>query len=290
VKVYNVQHELMGAFTVQRTKDAYITVHHAAALYPQATGIEDVRAVATYHTKTKGWGGIGYHIALAEDVQGGPIARYNLSPLTLQRAHVALRNHEAIGVCCLTNFDKHPGGMPEQKWLDALVEVLRELKASYPRAAIVGHREIALKGYETACPGATWSQWKPQLLALVNQGGTVKDVEVFPQPRRYRVTNEAGGNVRNQPSTSAPVKVALPAGVAFDADKIVEGAALSSGKTWLHVPGLGYLHMSIVAPEPTPIAPPDLAEVRRALKELQEHLQGAQIAASTAQLAAQLES
>lgn len=157
---------------MRRTTD-WITVHHAAALYPQPLGIDDVRAVANYHTKTKGWPGIGYHICLAEETQGGRIARYNVSHLDLQRAHVAWRNDRAIGVSCLTNFT----GLPEQKWIDALAEVLAELRQRYPKAAMVGHKEIALGpsqspdgiDYRTACPGARWAEWKPRLLAQVDR-------------------------------------------------------------------------------------------------------------------------
>ncbi|HEY1011149.1 MAG TPA: N-acetylmuramoyl-L-alanine amidase [Herpetosiphonaceae bacterium] len=164
---FDVQDEFQGGFWEPRTETTHIVVHHAAALYPQQRGIEDVRSVADYHVKTRGWSGIGYHIALAEITQGGAIGRYNLSRLNTQRAHIAMLNHRMVGVSCLTNFDAHPGKLPIQKWLDALVETLRELVKLYPKARIVGHRDVALPGYETICPGSRWADWKPGLLKAV---------------------------------------------------------------------------------------------------------------------------
>ncbi|MBN1484991.1 MAG: N-acetylmuramoyl-L-alanine amidase [Chloroflexia bacterium] len=179
MNVYNVQDEFQGGFADVRGATRYLVVHHAAALYPSDSGIDDVRIVASYHINGRRWPGIGYHICLAEEYQGGPIARYNVSDLNLQRAHVAWRNHEAIGICCLTDFGSKP---PEEKWIAALTEVLRELKQLYPQAEIVGHRDIAYdaasspdgKSWSTSCPGARWPEWKGELLARVAGG--------FPPP------------------------------------------------------------------------------------------------------------
>ncbi len=30
---------------------------------------------------------------------------------------------------------------------------------------VVGHTDVAVEGYQTACPGATWSQWKGRLIS-----------------------------------------------------------------------------------------------------------------------------
>lgn len=160
---YDVREEFQGGYTTKRSSTRYIVIHHAAALYPQSSGIEDVRAVARYHTQTRGWPGIGYHITLAEETSGGPIARYDVSDLDLERAHVWGRNEEAIGVSCLTNFT----GLPAQKWINSLTETLAELVQRYPKAQIVGHGEIALPGHGTACPGPRWLEWKPQLTAAL---------------------------------------------------------------------------------------------------------------------------
>jgi hypothetical protein len=165
MNVYDVRDEFEGRYTTKRTSNAYLVVHHAAALYPTRTGIEDVRAVARYHTNDRGWPGIGYHICLAEESPNGPIARYDVSDPDLQRAHILDRNHQCLGVSCLTNFT----GWPEQKWIDALVETLRGLKrqSHFKKSKIVGHGEIAVPNGKTSCPGPAWPQWKQTLISAV---------------------------------------------------------------------------------------------------------------------------
>lgn len=161
----DVRAKFQGAYDTPRSSTTYIVVHHAAALYRTATGLEDVRSVHRYHRDSRGWPGIGYTEAIAEQVNGGPLARYRLSDLNLQRGHVMGRNHEAVGVACLTNFT----GIPEAKWIEALADSLVDLLEHYPQARIVGHTEITIPGYATACPGPAWPLWRPQLLDLVGQ-------------------------------------------------------------------------------------------------------------------------
>ena len=175
-------------------------VHHAAALYRQVTAIEDIRAVHSYHL-SKGWGGIGYHRVLAETVNGGPIGDFWVSDPNLQRAHIAYRNHECIGLSMLTNVDTHPNALPAAKWLAALIDAVANLKRLYPAAKIVGHREVALPGYGTACPGKRWFDWRGELLAEVDNalgnGPTLW--------RTYKVINARGVPVRTGPSRNFPV-------------------------------------------------------------------------------------
>lgn len=167
------QNQTQGSFTDRRKVTNYIVVHHAAALYPQKTGIEDVMAVHRYHL-SKGWSGIGYHMALAEFTQGGEVAGYRTSDPDLVRAQVAWRNGESVGVSALTNFGQD---VPAPKWLEALAAAVADLKLRYPRAVVVGHKEIAYdaqhspdgKNWTTLCPGSQWPRWKPQLLSRVDQ-------------------------------------------------------------------------------------------------------------------------
>lgn len=187
MNIFNVQREFQGAFRSRRVT-TNLLIHHAGALYPSRNGIDDCRAVQRYHVNNRGWPGIGYHVALAEEVEGGPIARYILSDLSLQRAHILNRNHEFLGVCCLTNFDTHPGKLPAIKWREALVETLQWLRTIYPNATITGHREEAVKGGETTCPGMRWMEWKP---GLVRDVGTIVEPwaawgAAFPLPAEQR--------------------------------------------------------------------------------------------------------
>jgi hypothetical protein len=167
VNTFDIQSEFQGSFQNRRPSTRFIAVHHAAATFSGQQGISHVRAVSSHHVDVNGWPGIGYHICLAEENPGGPIARYNVSDLELVRAHVARRNSEAVGIACLTDFSDR---IPEQKWIDALAEVLRDVKVAYPDAEIVGHGDIALPGHRTACPGIRWAEWKPTLLQRVEAG------------------------------------------------------------------------------------------------------------------------
>ncbi len=247
IETIDVRAEFQGGFTQPRTRTAFLGVHHAAFDYPSSDGISDVRSVAQYHIQSNGWSGIGYQVCLAEKVNGGPIVAYIVSDLDTMRANVFNRNHEVIGVCLLTDTNKQPGGVPSQKWLDALATVLRWLKTLYPSAHIVGHRDIALSGGETSCPGHKWSEWKPRLLQLVE--APMVALETFPALKRYRTT--MGANLRRLPTLDASAVIAsLPKGVVFDASRIVSGAAVGTDKRWLDVPGLGFLHMTVVEEAP----------------------------------------
>lgn len=231
MNTYDVRARFQGGYTAQRDETIYLAVHHAAAYYNrQATGIEDVAEVARYHTHDRGWPGIGYNTAIAEEVNGGPVARYILSNHNLERAHVYGRNHIAYGVSCLTRFD----GIPDDKWIEALALDLAEKKRGpYPHAQIVGHCEITVPGWETSCPGAQWAQWKPRLLArveaLLRQTAT----------QRYQVRQalRVAVPVREAPSTTAPIAWGgtcyLPPGTQLEIDQVADG--------WAHWPPAGFI-------------------------------------------------
>lgn len=167
MKVFDLSNQLRQ-FTKLRTTTEYIVIHHAAALYRQNTGIEDVMAVYKFHTdappKGRGWSSIGYNWALAEETNGGPIALYKLGRPDLERAHVMGQNYRSFGISCLTNFTEDP----EDKWLDALAQAVYEAKNMYPSAKIVGHKDITIPGFATTCPGPTWNRWKFDLFERVN--------------------------------------------------------------------------------------------------------------------------
>lgn len=171
--IYDVRAEFQGSYKQTRAATNYIVVHHAAALYPTAAGIDDVRAIARYHTNTQGWPGIAYSEVIAEEVQGGRLACYITSAPETLRYHVAHRNHEAVGLCCATNFGDRT---PSDAWLEALAERLRVWQQRYPSAKIVGHQDIALgpqqapdgRDWRTSCPGTNWPRWKMALFHLLN--------------------------------------------------------------------------------------------------------------------------
>lgn len=179
MNVYDLTREFQGHFAAVRSSTRYLIVHHAAADYPPYFGRDDVAAIANYHL-SKGWSGIGYHEVIAQETNNGPIAAYVVSRPDTVRAHIAGRNHECFGICMAANFSR---SIPPQQWLDALALRLVAAKKRWPAAQIVGHKDAALKGHGTSCPGEKWAAWKPALLAQVE---SMLSVSPPPETKRYR--------------------------------------------------------------------------------------------------------
>jgi len=121
---------------------------------------EIMRAIYYYHTKTKGWGDIGYnyvidkHGNIYEGRAGGP---------DIVGAHVMFHNIGTIGVSLMGNFNL-------EEPTEAQLKVLSLLLADHARRFhvnpigqtfylgtktynITGHRQVARKDHGTACPG-----------------------------------------------------------------------------------------------------------------------------------------
>lgn len=142
---------------IPRKVTKYLVVHHAAWVYKPGTAVQ---SIFNYHSsKWPKYGRIGYQIVLQEELDGS-IARYDVNPEWIQGANVALMNDVCLGICAATNFT----GLPPAKWYNALVEVFTEVHRRKPNAVIVGHKDIARKGYETACPGPLWSKWRAEFV------------------------------------------------------------------------------------------------------------------------------
>lgn len=125
----------------------YLVIHHSAT-----AGDCSAQAVADWHVNHNGWPGIGYHYLVHPDGQidyAGDIGT--------ERYNVAGRNHECIGICLAGTFDKR---WPTNEQLRAARGVVHAMRLFVPSAAVVGHRDIALPGYETECPGALWPQFR----------------------------------------------------------------------------------------------------------------------------------
>lgn len=163
--IYDIQTQYVkrGALPlVHRKTTNYIVVHHAAAFYRPGTACA---SIFSWHAKQwPTYGRIGYQWVLQEE-KDGSIALYKVNPHWCQGANVAKRNHELMGICCATHF---LNAIPSAKWFNALSEAVNIAHDLYPRASIVGHKDVALKGYGTACPGGAWSQWKNALLQSIS--------------------------------------------------------------------------------------------------------------------------
>ena len=119
-----------------------IIVHCAATREGRDFTVEDI----TRWHKARGFATIGYHYVIYRD---GSI--HEGRPLEQIGAHCVGHNKHSIGVCyiggCVSD-GKTPKDTrtPEQK--EALLSLLRRLKARFPNATIHGHRDFAAK----ACP------------------------------------------------------------------------------------------------------------------------------------------
>ena len=129
----------------------YVVVHHSGV-----AGDCSAEAIAAWHVGHYGWPGIGYHFLIHED---GSIDY--VGDLATVRYNVAGRNRDVVGICIPGDFTRQA---PNELQLGAarnLVKVLRPLldPDETGRVRLVGHRDVALPGYGTNCPGETWREW-----------------------------------------------------------------------------------------------------------------------------------
>jgi hypothetical protein len=142
--------KLVGSETYARRQLSdirYIVVHHS--------GIDvdsTAPSIAQYHVNTKGWPGIAYHFLVHWN--GG--VDY-VGDIETVRYNVAGRNRECLGVCLPGDFSAR---IPSQQQLDSCLRLVSYLRWLLPNATVAGHRDLALKGFESECPGATWPEWR----------------------------------------------------------------------------------------------------------------------------------
>ena len=120
----------------------YLIVHCSAT-----TEGKDFRAkdIDKWH-KQQGWSCIGYHYVI--DLDGTTEKGRDESKAG---AHCLGHNGESLGICYiggLAKDGKTPKDTRTETQKAALIKLLKELKAKYPKAKIVGHNQFAKK----ACP------------------------------------------------------------------------------------------------------------------------------------------
>lgn len=102
---------------------------------------KDFRAsdIDAWHRK-QGWDGIGYHFVIALDGTreiGRPLARVG--------SHVKFHNANSIGICMIGGLGAN--GRGDNTFTLAqfgeLAKLLRELRARWPQAQILGHRDLS---------------------------------------------------------------------------------------------------------------------------------------------------
>jgi len=142
--------QLPGSETYQRRKLTdvrYLVIHHTAVDVDNTA-----EEIARYHVQQLGWPGIGYHFVVHPD--GG--IDY-VGDIGTVRYNVAKRNQECIGICLTGDFSNH---WPSEEQLRSARSVIHAMRLFVPTASVVGHRDIAVPGWETSCPGETWHEWR----------------------------------------------------------------------------------------------------------------------------------
>lgn len=144
--------EMRGAIRKRALTDInYLVVHHSAVAVDSSA-----EAIAAYHIDHNGWPGIGYHFLIHWDGRIEYVA--DISEI---RYNVASRNHEVVGICLVGNWMAESPPDPALHSARTLTAALRAVLGR--ELPLVGHRDIALPGHGTACPGDTWPNWQPEV-------------------------------------------------------------------------------------------------------------------------------
>ena len=120
-----------------------LIVHCSATREGQYISVDTIR---DWHVNGRGWNDIGYHFYI--DLDGNILKGRDIAKMG---AHVAGHNRYSIGICYCGGVEedgKTPKDTRTPKQKEALLAVLRTLKAMYPDASIHGHRDFSSK----ACP------------------------------------------------------------------------------------------------------------------------------------------
>lgn len=140
-----------------RTQTNFIVIH-CSATPPQMD--TDIKTIEQWH-KQRGFLSVGYHYVIKRDG-----TRQTGRKLDDIGAHVVGHNHESVGVCMVGGMDRKmenpENNFTTEQWTTLLL-TLGELHAAYPKAVIVGHRDL---NAGKACPSFDVSQYlddKPQL-------------------------------------------------------------------------------------------------------------------------------
>ena len=119
-----------------------IIVHCTATPEGRDVSAETIRR---WHVKDNGWSDIGYHwvIELDGSLQEGRKEHLN-------GAHAKGHNTDSVGVVYVGGCDKDmkPKDTRTDAQKEELICILKDLKGRYPKAEIIGHRDVANK----ACP------------------------------------------------------------------------------------------------------------------------------------------
>jgi N-acetylmuramoyl-L-alanine amidase len=132
-----------------RKKTDLIVVHCAATTPEMDIGVKEIDK---WH-RDRGWKGCGYHIVIRRNGVR-EIGRH----IDAVGAHVEGYNAVSVGVCLVGGINKQ--GKAENNFTkeqyEALWEVIQILKNQFPKAEVVGHRDLNA-GKE--CPSFDVKRW-----------------------------------------------------------------------------------------------------------------------------------
>jgi len=119
-----------------------IIIHCSATTEGREVSVADIN----YWHKQRGFNSIGYHFVIYLD---GSV--HTGRPIEQIGAHCLSHNNHSIGICYvggLTKDGKSPKDTRTEAQKTALVKLVADLRASFPKAGVHGHCEYAAK----ACP------------------------------------------------------------------------------------------------------------------------------------------
>jgi len=131
-----------------------LVVHCSATRPDQDIGTEEI----TRWHRMRGWLTIGYHYVIRRD---GVLEEGR--PTTQPGAHAKGYNHTSLGICLVGGLDAKgiPNGTYTNEQFETLTALLKQLKQTFPRAKILGHRD--LPDVVKACPCFDVMDWWEQV-------------------------------------------------------------------------------------------------------------------------------
>ncbi len=142
------------------------------------------------HTGTEGWNwpGIGYHFYV---FPSGHI--YEVGRLSIIRAHVHDRNQQLVGVTLAGNFILQPPVVGSLLGAGAAVHYIWGWRGKV--LPVKGHRQWAVPGHGTSCPGDTYEDWLPKVDTIASTLAAARDeVDADAAIRAAITTAFEGGN------------------------------------------------------------------------------------------------
>jgi len=116
-----------------------IIVHCTAT--PEGRDVK-IAEVKRWHVEERGWSDIGYHWLIELD---GAIEKGRLEHI--QGAHAKGHNSTSIGVCYVGGVDSNMKAKDTRtdKQKTALHCLVEDLRGRYPKAEVIGHRDVSSK-------------------------------------------------------------------------------------------------------------------------------------------------